>query len=826
MRSATTVPILRSTLAAAALAALLWLSIAPPPPLPPLAPFLDPIHGVWSIARAVDLPEEDRAPVAGLTDSVIVRYDDRGVPHVFAATVEDAARAFGYVVARDRSFQLEMQSRLTEGTLSELVGRRAVPLDRARRRLGLAWSARRLFDSLPANGATRRMARGYADGVNAYLANTRPEELPFEYHLLGARPRPWEPVYTLYLVREMGYTLSFSRLERERERLVEAVGENAAAAILPIHSPIQQPIEPGHGPYPRFDWVPIPPPELADAGANASDTEPVALGSPRRGGDDLIGSNNWAVAPERTANGRTLLAGDPHLRLTLPSTWYEAHLVVPDEQNAYGVALPGAPILSVGFNPYVAWSMTTTGLDAVDYYEETVDDPDRPARYLVDDEWRRLESREEIILGKRGRVAAVDTVLHTHRGPLERWRDGRWVSVRWTVYDEGARVDVLQTAQEARSVSQWLDAMAGYDVPAQNGIVADAGGTIAIRSMGLFPRRPPGVTGDRVLDGSRSANDWQGYLSPEEYPQAVAPEQGFLASANQEPVDGAVRDDYLGWDWPPPWRAMRINRLLRENTQVTPDAMRQYQRDPGSERADLFHPLFIEALEGARAGPTWDAGLDEALGLLREWERRYTPDDRRAVLFERLMAELRLSLWDEIPEDLSRPDDMALWRLLRQPASPWWDDRATADTVETRDDILLIATRRALEIAKERYGEPDGDGWRWDRIQSANVYHLMGFRSLSALRLPVQGGPSTLSPSSGSGVWGPSWRMVVELGPEVRAWVTYPGGQSGNPASPRYDDRISEWVAGELTPALLPRAPEQLPVERVTATLVLVPEER
>jgi len=102
----------------------------------------------------------------------------------------------------------------------------------------------------------------------------------------------------------------------------------------------------------------------------------------------------------------------------------------------------------------------------------------------------------------------------------------------------------------------------------------------------------------------------------------------------------------------------------------------------------------------------------------------------------------------------------------------------------------------------------------------------MGFPSLSALDLPVQGGPSTLSPSSGTGVWGPSWRMVVELGDTVRAWTTYPGGQSGNPVSPRYDDRIAEWVAGELKPALFPGTPGQLPAERVRATLVLVREGR
>ena len=120
-------------------------------------------------------------------------------------------------------------------------------------------------------------------------------------------------------------------------------------------------------------------------------------------------------------------------------------------------------------------------------------------------------------------------------------------------------------------------------------------------------------------------------------------------------------------------------------------------------------------------------------------------------------------------------------------------------------------------------GDPDAGGWRCDCNRHANIYHLLHIPAFSALDLPVQGGPSTLSPSSGDGTHGASWRMVVEMAPEVRAWSIYPGGQSGNPMSSRYRDRIPRWVAGTLDTVRFPRTPGDLDASRVMSTLTLSP---
>jgi penicillin amidase len=196
------------------------------------------------------------------------------------------------------------------------------------------------------------------------------------------------------------------------------------------------------------------------------------------------------------------------------------------------------------------------------------------------------------------------------------------------------------------------------------------------------------------------------------------------------------------------------------------------------------------------------------------------------------MRELASRTWDELmpPPNKTRglpapdyPESQILFELAQTPTSPWWDDRRTANVKEDRDAILAASLRAALVSSRKRYGDPEGDGWLWSSVQRANIYHLAKIPAFSALGIPVQGGPSTLSPSDTAGKQGPSWRMVVELGPDVKAWATYPGGQSGNPASPRYSDRLKLWENGELAPILFPKTPADLDRKRVTSTLTLVP---
>ncbi|HEU4566114.1 MAG TPA: penicillin acylase family protein [Gemmatimonadaceae bacterium] len=819
---------LAAALAAVLLALGLYAGARRVGPLPPLGPLLDPANGAWALAATAELPREERADIPGLGASVRVIYDDRAVPHIFAATESDAWRALGWVVARDRLAQMEIQTLAASGRLTEIAGARALSADREMRGLGLPRAAERKLAALDTSGPGARAVRAYADGVSAYIASLRPRDWPLELRLLGRRPSRWEPINSIHLINRMGWTLAYGDDELRHAWAERRVGRAAADALYPVDSPIQEPIQPNGERGPRLDLVRLPAPGSEEArGAGSGERETSALlpasRSPFPLPPDALGSNNWAVAPRRSASGHALLAGDPHLELTLPSIWYEAHVVVPGVLDVYGVTIPGAPGIIMGFNRDVAWTFTNTQSDVADWYAETVDDESHPTRYRLDGAWRPLELRVERYRGPRGETVAVDTMRYTHRGPLVR-TDGRWVSLRWTVLESSgaSEADALIRMERARSVEEYRRATEGWAAPAQNMLVADRAGSIAIRSTGRFPIRPGDGRGDLLRDGSRSEEDWTGSWPLAEYPQAVNPAQGFLASANQQPVDPRVDPRYIGTNWVAPWRAVRINELLRADSAVTPDDMRRWQTDPLSPRERIFRHAFLDA---ARARPG-DSTLARAASLLSQWDGRYTKENDRAVLFELAMDELRRRLWDELRgppggEHVAYPGDGVVVELLRDSESAWWDDRATRAR-ETRDDILAASLRDALALAIREHGPPDGGGWRWERVRHDNINHILRIPALSARDIPVQGGPSLLNPSSGSGVHGASWRMVVELGPEMRAWGTYPGGQSGNPASSRYTDRLAKWSAGTLDTLRFPRAAAELST-RATSTLTLAP---
>ena len=804
-------------------------------PAPALGPFLEPAHGVWSLARSSTTPARAEGRIPGLRDSVEVVYDDRAVPHVFASSEEDAYRALGFVVARDRLFQLYVQTLAASGRLTEIAGARTLPLDREMRQLGLPRAAERAVLRVGDSSTMGRAARAYAAGINAYITSMPASALPLEFRLLGVTPPEWKPIDSFYLQNRMGWTLANIANERDRAVAAARVGREAAIALFPDDSPIQEPIQPNGQHAPRFDFHRLPPPGAPDSAsmlvAAAVDAfAPSARFAERVPGEPAtrsLASNNWAVSSSRSATGHVLLAGDPHLDLTLPSIWYETHLVVPGALDIYGVTIPGLPPVVIGFNRDIAWTFTNTGADVMDVYVEEVDDMRHPTRYRVDGTWRPLERRVEVYRGRHGETIAADTMYYTHRGPLQLVR-GRWISLRWTVLESGAEGAGFIVGSHARTAREFEDAMAAsYQAPAQNMLAADRGGHIAIRSTGRYPIRPGTGAGSVLFDGTKSASDWKGDAPVTEWPQAVDPAQGYLASANQQPIDPRAAHIWFGGSWDP-WRALRINELLRADSAVTVDEMRQFQTDPGSMRANLFVPFFLRAAErvAARGTGSNPAVLEEAARVLSRWDRRYTTTNTGAVLFEAALRETAVETWDELnPHTDGRrlfPSSAVLLELMSDSASAWWDDRITS-AVEDRDAILASSLVSAFLATRRSYGAPGGSGWEWRKIRHANIGHLLQIPALSARDLPVQGGPGTLSPSTGNGTQGPSWRMVVELGPTLHAWTTYPGGQSGNPASARYLDRLPQWLAGTLQAVHVPTRPSDLEGSQREATLVLRP---
>ena len=793
---------------------------------PSLGTLLDPAHGLWVSSHNSDASGEWNAQLAGLGADVVVTYDDRGVPHIQATNQLDLYRALGYVVARDRLFQLEIQTRAASGTLTDLVGAAALESDREARQFGMPRAAQMALQRMDTASQPYRVLRAFGEGINSWIDALAPRNYPVEFKLLGARPVRWEPINALHLLNRMTRTLAYTTEELTNLRARATVGRDAADALFPMSAPIQEPSVPVARNAPRYRTQPFPPPGIPDSAAvviaalTPAPLQSVLLAASVPRENVMPGSNAWAVAPSRAVNGRALLAGDMHLDLTLPSIWYEVHLTVPDTLDVYGVTIPGAPGIVVGFNRSVAWTLTSAGADVVDFYREQVDDQSAPKRYMLDSVWRDLQVVVEEYKNPHGGILRVDTVRYTHRGPMSKVGE-HWISMRFTIEAAGHEIGAFISGQSATSAADWLQRMQTFGVPALGVIASDTAGNIAYRFNGLVPIRPDSGRGDLLRDGSQSRSDWLGFWKASEAPQSMNPQQGYLATTNQQPTDYFADSRYFGADWPAPWRALRINDLLRDDRKFTTDDMRRFQTNPNSARAAIFVPAFVEAGERSVAVQ----GASVAAARLKEWNLEYTIDNTQAILFEYAMNELNLLLWDELDvangEQGPRPASVVAAMLLREPSSQWWDVRSTPDK-ESRDDLLARALVNAHSKLIAEHGEPGAGGWRWDRVRPANVYHLLRIEAFSARQIPVQGGPHTLSPFPAEGDNGASWRMVVELAPTIRAWGIYPGGQSGNPFSASYRDRLQRWADGELDELRFPIDARTLGAN-ITATLTLRP---
>ncbi|WP_373069038.1 penicillin acylase family protein [Gemmatimonas sp.] len=812
-------------------------------PLPPLGGLLSPVVGLWANA-ANELPTTATSRIPSLDGAVDVRYDARSVPHIFATTDADAMRALGYVTARDRLFQLEIQSRAGEGTLTELVGEVALPADQETRRLGMPRSAERKWRDIGEGTTSGKLLLAYAEGVNAYRASLSPAQWPMEYKLLDRAPREWLPLHSVHVLNRMGYTLAREPGELGLLEARALVGDAAANALMEADSPVQEPIQPVNRNPVRMALSAIPAPGAPDtmaarmvaslrANTTSAGMSPLSwlkAIDPTVEQARAFASNNWAVAPSRSANGHALLAGDPHLELTLPSIWYEVHIVVPGSFEIGGVSIPGLPGVPIGYSRAVAWSATNTGADVMDFWREKVDNDAAPAAYELDGVMTKFtDTRIETYHDKVGKVIDVDTIHYTHRGPMQ--RQGReWLSMRWTVLESGKELQGYFAAFHATTAPAFLDSMAAYyQAPAQNFITADTSGTIMIRSTGRYPVRADSGRGTEVRDGWLRANDWIGDWPVSRYPQGRNPAQGYLASANQQPIDPQQDALYLG---PDPnfeiWRALQINRLLRADSSVTPDDMRSFHTNPGSVRADLLAPALVSAAQARMAAGDTSASLKAATTLLASWNRQYTRDNTGARLFETAVAQTTALLYDEFlaPESNVRsvtPTESRLLQLLADSANGWWDDRRTSDVREDRNVILAKALRAAYDTLVTEYGDPVKTPWTWGRVAPARPNHLLRLAGFAAPEMPIDGGRGTLNPSVGSkrANFGASWRMVVEMDKEPRIRAVYPGGQSGNPASTRYLDRYAMWANGQLDSVRTPRSAKDLAASDTRAVLTL-----
>ncbi|HUH97951.1 MAG TPA: penicillin acylase family protein [Anaerolineales bacterium] len=827
-----TKPIL-ALLATVLVVSLLAISLGP---LPALGPLLSPLGGFWSAAKDDSFRSREQLSLAGLHDPVTVVRDVYGIPHIFAQNDEDAAFAVGYLQAKERLAQMDLQRRNAEGTMAALVGADALKDDEFMRDVGLERAARASLDQMKADDASLLAMQAYANGVNAYIHSIEPDDLPLEYKLLGVRQvEDWSVLDEMTFAKYMGWDLVHSFDDLYFTTLVEKMGAQKVYDLFPIDRPIETPFVPSWpaNETPLTSRAPSPQLDLGIASILDRAGQAGQLNPPNA----WHGSNNWAISGSRSATGRPILASDPHLGYQLPSLWYAVQIVTPT-QNVEGVTLAGIPFVVIGHTRNIAWGLTNTQADVMDFFTEKIN-PDHPDQYWHDNQWNQMQVVDEVIEVAGGQAVHYPVRITDH-GPILS-KQGFSVAMQWTGALPSFEARALYNLNHSEDYPSFVKALQDFKTPAQNFAYADTKGNIAIWSAGLYPIRKSG-DGRTIADGSSGEYDWTGYIPFDQVPHALNPQQGFLESANERPA-GANYPYYLGYQWDPNSRATRIRQRLAQCDPCTVADMEALQYDSKDVYAEAILPTMIAAVTPA------DELESAALQQMKSWNYFTTTDSIAATIWVNWLINFRHATWQDDwqaagfqfnpdgtlkdwdawgfngDNEYQPPFEVFEYMVLHQPNSPYFDDLATKDKVETRDDIIRLSFEKTLSDLKQKYG-PDLTAWQYGKNHVSDIPHLLDVPVLNRTGIPIPGdgnspnGQSNGGPSDG----GPSWRMVVDFSNIANSFGVYPGGQSGSPISPEYDNFIPLWAQGEYFPLLFPAAPDQIEAQDTAGTVTFEPK--
>ncbi len=756
--------------------------------IPPAGKFFSPFSGFWQNNTSLDnLPVD--VEIDGLKDIVTIVWDERRVPHIFAQNENDLYIAQGYVVANDRLWQMDFIPRATGGRLSEILGKDLLEYDKYNRRLGKVFGAENMIKALNNDPDSEILLTAYAAGVNSYIESLPSEKYPVEYKVFNYKPEKWSPIKTALLYKSITWDMTGAvRDDFTYTNMKLKIGEDNLQKLFPFYRPFSDPIIP-EGTIWDFN------PEIPDTPASnsvkvLSSTTPVNTQK-----EYTTGSNNWAVSGTKTSSGYPILSNDPHLSLTLPSFWYEMQLSAPGI-NIYGMSVPGTPGISIGFNKDISWGITNGGSDVLDWYKIKFKN-DSYDEYLYDGEYRKTTKKVEKYLLSSGEVV-LDTVIYTHHGPVVYLNDENKfeqnipteAALRWIGHDPALDVKTFTILNRAKNYNDYLKAMEYFSAPLFNFVYADRDGNIAVSHQGKVPLRWPGQ-GFFVLDGANPEHGWSGYIPHDQMPRIKNPARGYVSSANQIPADPNY-PYYLGKNYETYTRGSRISTLLRDMSNIIPDEMRLMQMDDNYPIAQTAVPIMLKYLEDEQLN-------DEEQKIYMElngWNFNYDADLIAPSIFDEWWKQIVSGIWeDELKNEgpfRYPPYEISLDLLLNNPDSDYFDN-ITTDSTETVESTVSTAFDNTLRSLTKEYGSL-GAAWKWGNVKQTDINHLGRIPGFGVYNLETSGNARIVNATGKA--FGPSFRMVVALGPEPEAWVEFPGGQSGNPGSAFYQNMVSDWVSG------------------------------
>ena len=764
---------------------------------PAFGNLLNPFSGFWQNASGSTSASFDlkSGQISGLNAGVKVEFDDREVPHIFAENINDAVFIQGYLHAQNRLFQMDISTRKAAGRLSEIIANpKALESDMNERRYGMLWAAENALKAWQKDAASYKVLESYVAGVNAYIGSLEEKNYPVEYKILGCKPEPWTTLKTSLFFKTMCQMLARGDLDVDASNTLSILGKTDFDKLLPDICPDQKPIVPAGT---RWDFKAATNAVPAAAPASFTSTYEVTNDVEHPEG---VGSNNWVVGPKKTESGKPILCGDPHLGLTLPSIWYECQITTP-EMNTYGVSLPGIPFVVTGFNNHIAWTQTNAMIDVAEWYKLKWKD-DSHEQYELDGKWTNVTHKIEEYQVK-GKGLVKDDVKYTKFGPVvvennEKADNG--LAFRWLCHDESQNdISVFYEIGKSKNADEFATALKKYAFPMQNYAFATASGDYGIFTRGRLPIMEKG-SGRFVSDGTSSKSDWSGDVPMEQMPTVKNHPQGFVMSANQNQTDRTYPYDYHSYQFETV-RSRYLQRKLEENKKFTFDDMKKLQNDVYSLDAEESLPVLLANIDTTQLS----AAAKNLLPDLMAWKFDFVKESKAAMYYDIWIENFRKMTWDELQADnikarYLKPKTWATIKMLKDNKDNKYFDIASTPDKENGKIIVTKSLNNVLDSIAKKVLVNLNPNMNYSDYKRTSLDHIAKMPGFGHENVAVGGNGQALNCMKSK--HGPSWRMIVEPGENPKAFIVYPGGQTGNPGAKQFEQFIDSWANGEYYEAI------------------------
>ena len=744
---------------------------------------------------------EGELSIKNISKTTDVYFDNYGIPHIYAENQHDAMVILGYVHAQDRLWQMELLRRIAPGRLAEIFGTRALKNDLFFSGLGIDEASQKAVSEMDINSETYKLTIAYLDGLNQYIDNGK---TPIEFSILGIKKEKFtlKDVYNTF-----GFmAFSFAMAQKTDPLLTDIRNQYGEKYLHDLginyeYNPTRLKITKAQS----EQYVAI------SQSVNAMlENMPVA---------PFIGSNAWVIGGKKTKSGKVLFANDPHIEFSQPGTWYEAHINCPNYE-LYGCYVAGTPFPLLAHNRDYAYGMTMFENDDCDFFQEE-NNPENTNQYKTSTGFLDYQIKTKSIKVKDSTTVKI-VVKSTQHGPIINdliadFKTKKPVSLSWIFTQQPIKIlTAVYGLSHAENITAFEKSVAMIAAPGLNIMYGDAKNNMAWFTTGKLYRQEKGVNPNFILNGSNGIDDKKTFFEPNENPQSVNPEKGYVYSANNMP------EAISGYNYPgyylPEDRAKRISNLLDAKSDWDKNSASAMITDNYSATATSITKNFISYLNIS----SLSANEKNAIQILNSWSGSHNTKDIAPTIYNKwIYFYLKNTFEDEL--GTISFNQLLKTHLIKQiignqtriENSPWWDNLSTKNKVENRQEIFTLSLKQAVASLEKQLGKDTSD-WAWGKVHQLEIKHPLS--SVAALKPIFSVGKFEIAGSNeviNNNMFtysndekytvkgGPSTRRIIDFADIENSLSILPTGNSGDPFSEHYDDQVELFVNGKFRKMML-----------------------